>query len=294
MMAVLTLVGLSLQGQRRSLASVVVLNVLVNGLLIGGLLALPIGTAVQAGMIYSTSAAVVMLFSWLLWSKGRPYGGPAKTQEITMPLLWHGAIPLWIVAGVQIIQQRSAQLVAGVFVSPEDVALLALAQRTALLTSLVLTAINIVIAPGLASLHDEGDAVGLRRESRKAVRQSLLGTTPMLLVMVAFPETVMGIFGEEYRDGATLLQILALGQFVNAGSGSTGYLLTMSGHERDVRNSLLVFFPVTLAAAILCTAEFGVVGGACSTAFAIMGRNLFCVYFVRKRLGFNPLVFWKP
>lgn len=55
---------------------------------------------------------------------------------------------------------------------------------------------------------------------------------PVLAFMVFFPEFLMGLFGEEYKVAAPLLQILAIGQFINVITGSVGYLLNMTGHEK--------------------------------------------------------------
>ena len=46
----------------------------------------------------------------------------------------------------------------------------------------------------------------------------------------------MSIFGKGFIGGIWLLRILAIGQFINAVTGSVGYILTMSGHEKDIRN----------------------------------------------------------
>ena len=103
----------------------------------------------------------------------------------------------------------------------------------------------------------------------------------------------MGLFGAEFAAGGYLLRILAIGQFINVLSGSVGYLLMMSGHERDLRNITLVVGPLSLLLAIVLTNYFGVVGAALATAIGIGSQNLAAVWMVNRRLGFNTLLFWR-
>jgi O-antigen/teichoic acid export membrane protein len=104
--------------------------------------------------------------------------------------------------------------------------------------------------------------------------------------MLIFPSFLMSLFGEEFSEGAVLLQILAVGQFINGITGSVGFLLMMSGHERDMRN-------VTLISGFFLTAQFGIIGVATGTAIAVATQNLLAVYFVKKQLGFNTLAVWR-
>jgi O-antigen/teichoic acid export membrane protein len=43
---------------------------------------------------------------------------------------------------------------------------------------------------------------------------------------------LLGLYGEAFRSGASVLVVLAIGQIVNGATGPVGYLLNMTGHER--------------------------------------------------------------
>jgi O-antigen/teichoic acid export membrane protein len=111
--------------------------------------------------------------------------------------------------------------------------------------------------------------------------------------MLIFPSFLMRLFGAEFAEGAALLQILAVGQFINAITGSVGFLLIMSGHERDMRNVTLISGFSAMFLAWFLTAQFGIIGAATGTAIAVATQNLLAVYFVKKRLGFNTLAVWR-
>ncbi|MEI8644257.1 MATE family efflux transporter [Pseudoalteromonas sp. Hal056] len=189
--------------------------------------------------------------------------------------------------------QWSAPIIIGVFLVAEQVAFFSVAQRIALLTSFILMAVNLVVAPKFSAFHTKGDEHGIRKTALFSVRLLVLTALPVVLFMLAFPEFLMGLFGEEFRQGALILQILVLGQAVNVVTGSVGLLLQMTGHERDMRLVTLISGFGVLISVPIFTKLFGAVGAASATAFFISLQNLLAVYFVKKRLGFNTLMFWQ-
>jgi O-antigen/teichoic acid export membrane protein len=52
---------------------------------------------------------------------------------------------------------------------------------------------------------------------------------PIFLVMTAFPEAVLRIFGDSFVVGASALVILASAELVNAATGTVGAIIDMSG-----------------------------------------------------------------
>jgi O-antigen/teichoic acid export membrane protein len=189
--------------------------------------------------------------------------------------------------------QWSGQFMAGAYVSSEALAQLAVAQRTAMLSSFILIAVNLVVAPRFAKLYRDNDMAQLERLAIKSVKLISLFALPVIGVMLVFPSFLMSLFGSEFKEGAALLQILAVGQFINAMTGSVGFLLMMSGHERDMRNVTLVSGSLALLLTWFLTAQFNIIGAAIGTAIAVATQNLLAVYFVKKRLGFNTLAIWR-
>jgi O-antigen/teichoic acid export membrane protein len=187
----------------------------------------------------------------------------------------------------------SGQFMAGAYVSSDALAQLAVAQRTAILSSFILIAINLVVAPRFANLYRNNEMLALEHLAIKSVKLITLFALPVIGGMLIFPSFLMSLFGAEFVEGAALLQILAVGQFINAITGSVGFLLMMSGHERDMRNISLISGFSAMFLAWFLTAQFGIIGAATGTAIAVATQNLLAVYFVKKRLGFNTLAVWR-
>ncbi len=87
--------------------------------------------------------------------------------------------------------------------------------------------------------------------------------------------------------------ILALGQFVNVATGSVGYLLSMTGHERELRNNAFISALAGVVFGLALIPGHGLLGASVATAVAVASQNLLGAYQVRKHLGFNTLAFWR-
>jgi O-antigen/teichoic acid export membrane protein len=286
----LTISAMALQGLRRVAASIFVLNIAANLLLILSLYLMSDLSAAQLAGVYALSSMLVGFFGLIFLYRFKPR---VDQISITWRELFSSCGPLWIVVIMSQMVHWSGQFMAGAYVSSEALAQLAVAQRTAMLSSFILIAVNLVVAPRFANLYRNNDMLALEHLAIKSVKLITLFALPVIGGMLIFPSFLMSLFGEEFSEGAVLLQILAVGQFINAITGSVGFLLMMSGHERDMRNVTLISGFSAMFLAWFLTAQFGIIGAATGTAIAVATQNLLAVYFVKKRLGFNTLAVWR-
>ena len=291
--ALYQLLGFAFQGLHKPLISAVLLNI-SNQLLV----ILFLGVAITCGFILTASkvAALFSLGAFItlsigLWFWFRVSQWEAKPDYSQKTQLIESAKPLCTVMIMMLMVQWSGQIIAGSFLPTDKVAFLSVAQRLGALTSFILIAVNMVAAPRFAASAKLNNHEDLRAASLFCTRIMVSVATPVLIFVLFFAEFVMGLFGNEYVQGADLLRIFVIGQFVNVVTGSVGYLLNMTGNEKDMRN--LVFFsgPLALVLGFILTPIYGATGAALSTAIAIGSQNLLAVYMVKKRLGFNTLNF---
>lgn len=285
-----TISAMALQGLRKVSASIFVLNIAVNLLLLGSIFIFGITKASYLSVFYTSFSIFVAVIGVAWFSLLAPC---ADKSEISWGELFSSCWPLWMVVVMAQMVQWSGQFVAGAYVSSELVAQFAVAQRTAMLTSFVLIAVNLVVAPRFAALYRQNNLLELQRLATKSVKMICVLALPVIGGMLIFPAQLMGIFGEEFVEGAYLLQILAIGQFVNAATGSVGFLLIMSGNERDMRTVTMISGSLAILLTLLMTSMYGIMGAAISTAIAVATQNLLAVYYVKKRLGFNTLLVWR-
>ncbi len=167
--------------------------------------------------------------------------------------------------------------------------MLAAAQRTSLLIGFVLITINFVVAPMFASLYKERQMRKLQNLSRLACRANVGLAIVPVIICTLFPEFVMQFFGEEFLAAAPLLVVLSLGQLVNVATGSVGFLLLMSGHERTMKYITISSGTVSICLLVTLCQIFGVIGAAWAMAIGMAIQNLAALYFVKRYLGFFPI-----
>ena len=95
---------------------------------------------------------------------------------------------------------------------------------------------------------------------------------------------MLSIFGEQFKEGAIVLMIISVGQFVNVAMVSVGNLLMMTVHECLLRTeSYFSAFTGILSSVWLISCD-GIVGVAVSTVFTLSIQNLIAVVQVRMKL----------
>lgn len=281
-LSLISLVAASLQAMRKVTLSIFSLNIGVNvSVVVFVLLAIDL-TVKQLAFGFTASVFLVLLAVMIIW-----YRLPNKSRgnKMSWAVLLGSCMPLCVVLVVNQIIQWSGQMVAGIYLQSEFVALLAAAQRTAMLTSFVLMAVNWVIAPRLSKLFNENKIDEISALVRLSVRWMFLASTPVVSLMLIFPDSIMSLFGEGFEDSGGVLIVFAVGQFVNVVTGPAIQLLVMSGFEKDVRTISIFVCIFALVSAFFLTANFGVYGSAVATASSVILNNLLALIYVRKRLG---------
>ncbi|MDA8744866.1 polysaccharide biosynthesis C-terminal domain-containing protein [Rubripirellula amarantea] len=294
-LSMLSLIAMGLQGMRKIVFSVFVLNIALNAFVILGVAVRNAASPVTVGYIFSIGTMLTAALGWYLLPAATSRVEPevdsnerleASNLEIGNQQILNSCIPLWGVDVLSQLSRWSAQLISGFWIASNELSQLATAQRTALLIGFILAAVNTVLAPKFASFFHSGQSDQLARLSKKSCQLLALISLPLFLAMMIFPSQIMGLFGSDFRGGAGALQILAIAQFVNVCTGSVGYLLSMTGHERDLRRATLIGSVVAIVVSLILIPRLGLIGAAMATAIASILQNLLMTVSVKQRLGF--------
>ena len=246
------------------------------------------GPAGAAGA-YAAGVSIAALAGWLWW---RYFTAAHADQEpeFVWAELWDSCRPLWLMSIItKAIMPWSPLLILGFFAASDDVGVYGAATRIAMLVTFLLISVNTVISPKFAELHAKGDIAALARLARRFALLITLVTSPLFLLLIVAGETVMTLFGPEFARGGAALAILAMGQAVNALTGSAGALLMMTGHERDIRNASIWAGLLAVTLSLVLIPLYGLIGAAISTAVSIAAMNLISIAMIKKRLGINVM-----
>lgn len=239
-------------------------------------------------LLYAIAAILSISLAAFIWR----YYNPGLWQEpglFDTRLLLRTSLPLLLVASMNLVMGWTDILVLGVWTDPATVGIYGVATRIAALTSFILVAVNSVTAPRFAALYAKGEHHALEQIARRSAAGMLLAASPVIVVLLLFPEWLLQLFGADFVEGTLLLRILALGQLVNVAMGSVGYLLMMTGHERLLRNNIMFSALLNLVGNLVLVPGFGGMGAAVSTAFSIALMNIISFILVYKKLRINTL-----
>lgn len=274
----------ALRGLKRIRDSTLTNGVLIPGLACIGLLIFGnLSHVIGVVWVYTAASAITAMIAFLLWHYATPQLRGLKGVFDTKKLL-KSSLPLFWVAAMNMAMNWIAIFVLGIFGTKEELGLLGAATRTAMLISFVLVAVNSIAAPKFASLYASGEIDELDRTAKQSLRLMILMASPILLLFILVPGWVMSLFGAEFSSGGTLLAVIAVGQFINVSTGSVGYLLIMSGHERILRNNTVAIAILCLILNLILVPKLGPLGSAIATSVCVGTLNIVSLYYVRSRL----------
>jgi O-antigen/teichoic acid export membrane protein len=259
---------------------------LVFGLLVLAF-AFSVGKSVTATLVALTvSGAIVIGFELVAVRSRLPVQrdeSPAATDE------WRAGTLAMYVGQLGIASQEvSYLLIVGAVLGSTQAALFTVAQRIAILARMGNSAVEAIIGPQLARLGRSG--VGAREEMQeivdRGIRLSTFFTGSACVALIIGSDFVLKVFGSEYADARSMLWVLLIGMILNALTGPTGYLVSMTGSEGIFGSVMVIHAIAGGALAWLVAVVFdSALGVAIVTAATTVSWNLVFVVIAGKRLG---------
>jgi len=264
------------------------LGVSLMSLILFAVLAGVITDVDQVALIFTASTYAVLGVSFFFWIRSAPEA-QGRRGKFDKARLMNASLPLLFVSSMNLLMAWTDKVMIGIWLDSKAVGLYTVALRTAMLTSFILVAVNSISAPKFAALYAEGSHKALSKLARQSTAFMVLLAFPVLVFFMAWPEIVLRFFGQEFISAAVVLTILSAGQFVNVSTGSVGYLLMMTGHEKLVRNNLFFFAVINVALNLLLIPRYGIVGAAIATASSLSLKNVVGVVLVYLKLSILTL-----
>lgn len=290
-LTLINIYGYAFQGRQNIVSAIFFQNLGVYMLFICTTFILLVSDVVNIDLatIYTVSAWLVLCLSIVLWYFKCGHKFYIKNEYVVN--LVRSGREFWYTSVMLIAVQWSGVIIAGGVVSSSDLAYLSTAIRISGLLSFLLLIINVVFTAQYSKFWSNGMVKEMGDLSRSSSRLLSIVTIPMLISIIIFPKQIMSVFGSGFDDGAELLIVLAVGQFVNVITGSVGPLLNMTGHEKDYKNITIINGILTIALVFWLTQSFGVIGAAYGSSIGLILQNLSAVFMVKVRLKFWCLGF---
>jgi O-antigen/teichoic acid export membrane protein len=139
-----------------------------------------------------------------------------------------------------------------------------------------------------------GDRADLQRLLGQISTTNLLLSTPILLVLLLFPDPLLALFGEEFAapEVRGLLAVLGVAQWINANCGPVLNLMNMTGLQRAANRVILATAVLNLLLNLWWIPRWGLQGAAWATAVSTVVWNGVSVVWIRKNLGVWTILGW--
>lgn len=247
-------------------------------------------TSTAAISLALLSALLTLGLQWLLFQQSLDVKIRHVRPTYEIARWWKAAVPLMLFGGSYMVLSQTDTLMIGVFLSAKQVGIYSAALKTSSWVPFILASVNAISAPLIASLYAQGDHQGLQQLVSTIARWMFYPALVAAVVLIGFAGPVLQLFGPEFVAAKGVLFILILGQLVNVGAGSVGYLLTMTGHQNQSARVMGISAGANVILNLLGIQLFGIVGAAMATAFSMALWNVWLYILVVRYLGVRPSI----
>jgi O-antigen/teichoic acid export membrane protein len=242
------------------------------------------GNLQQVVALCIVAGIINILIAWpLLRSRLLPMGdGNEPSSKHVLSITW----PMWITNLTLIALAQADLWVIGMFRTQEEVAIYGASIRLVAMVGVPLTIMNAVVPSFIADMYVKHAKRDLEHALRTAATGA--GVVALLLFFIFFffgAFILETVYGDYYRQGATILIILGLGQLVNVWSGSCGFVLMMTGHQLLMMGITIFSGALTITGAVLLVEPYGITGVASVTAATMLVQNVLMLCSVRLKTG---------
>ncbi|MCB1228981.1 MAG: oligosaccharide flippase family protein [Verrucomicrobiae bacterium] len=156
-----------------------------------------------------------------------------------------------------------------------EVSYITTAFRISILFLVLASAIHSVFAPSLSKCAELPRPFGpVFRVYLKAIFFALATLCIPLFVGILFPEMVMSVFGESFRNGASALRLLLIVQLISLSLGPMPHLLLMTGHTGFLAKLSIGKFVITTLLALILIPRTGGLGMIVAMGIAFIVEEL--------------------
>lgn len=247
-----------------------------------------LGWGLAAAVVSHVTTAAVIFTGAMLWL--RPWW-PAVADHLRREAarsVLAFSLPLSLTHLAGLIMQSADSLFLGYFTTARDVGIYGAAGRMAALGGMTLMAGSLAFAPHANELFARGDRGGIQRLYEQVTRWLILLGLPIYALMVVFAAPLLGLFGAQFRGGASLLVVLATGIVVSVATGPGGDVVVMAGRSKLVFTFSILVAALNVGLQWALVPRWGVLGAAVATAGTIITSNVLNVLLGWYFVGVQP------
>lgn len=218
-------------------------------------------------VVYASACTLVMLFGWRK-VHAMTRGWPVGQQTVS---LWSGA-RIAVIYLVAYFCDWIAVVTLGTWHGPADAGIYRVAVQFGLLFTLVRNSFDQMVGSHIAAKYAEGKYREMLSMARKTGLAGGALCLPLFLLILFFPDWLLGLFGPAFVRGADALVILAIGQFVAVTVGPIGTVLDMSHREHIAMRIEIGVGVLSILLFLVLIPQFELTGAAMAITAAVLAR----------------------
>ena len=166
-----------------------------------------------------------------------------------------------------------------------DVGVYNIAVRISTVTSIILFSVNSFIAPKISQLFSQNRLKDLNNIIKNGTRIIFIFTIPFICVFILMPKYILSFFGNEFIAGYKALILLSIGQFFNAFSGSVGYIMQLTNHEKSFQNIIFIALLINIVLNVILIPIYSIDGAAFSSMLSLIFWNSSCILYIKYNMN---------
>ena len=212
------------------------------------------------------------------------------------------SLPLMLAQAVHFIMSWTDKLMLGILDSPDVISGLSTnsaqigvyhtAFKLSMFATIGLMAVKSIASPKFAELYKQREFKLLKKVTQQSTKLIFWTTLPLVALFIFFSESLMLLFGDEFKAGVFAFILLSIGRVFVSFSGAAGNLLQMCGRQVIFMNVAIIGSIINVILNFSLIPVYGINGSAIATMISLVSFNFLLVYYVRKEFGFYT--FYNP
>jgi len=190
---------------------------------------------------------------------------------------------------LQTTQDRIGVVVVGAVAGPAVAGVFVVVARLIGALNLVIYAIGQSMNPVISSLLARDDHDGAERMVQRMTAWTMLIVWPVAILLITHGDIVLGLFGTDFVDGSSALELLSLAMIVCTAFAHLDNVLLMGGRARLSLYNVGASLAIMLGLYAVLTPRWGLMGAAWAWAVGLLAYNLGPWPHVRRSLGIRGL-----
>ena len=201
------------------------------------------------------------------------------------------SLPMMLSSSILVLMSWMDTFVMGIYENETEVGIYNVAVKITTLSVFSLQAINSILAPKIAKTFAENDQQAFKNLIKFTTKLNFFLTLILVAFITVFSSFLLGLFGEGFEAGVTVVFILCFGQLVNSLSGSVGVIMQMVGKQNIYQNYILTALIINLILTLILTPIYGGIGAATATVVSLIYWNIASAVYLKRKMGITTF-FW--